>query len=99
MISELKPRDFAGGSDGLGQRFGGVGLVEEHLTLKVTGLDVVAVDDAQVANSGAGEQAGQRRSGGAASDDGDARSGKPLLAFRPNGLKEDLARIAFGEFQ
>ncbi len=56
----VKAADFAGGSDGLGKRFSGVGLVEEHLALKIAGLNVVAIDDAQVADSGAREQGRQR---------------------------------------
>ena len=61
--------NLAGGGDGLGQRLGGVGLVEEYLALQIAGLHVVAVNDAQVADSGTREQGRQRRAGGAASYD------------------------------
>ncbi len=91
--------NLAGGSDGLGQRLGGVGLVEEHLALQVAGLDVVAVDDAQVADSGAREQGSEGRAGGSAADDGDAGGGQALLAVGSDGWKEDLAGVALGEFQ
>ena len=95
----VEAANLAGGGDGLGQRFGGIGLVEQHLALQVAGLDVVAVDDAQVADSGARQQGSKRRSGGAAAHDGDARGRQALLAFGSDGLKENLAGVALGEFQ
>ena len=74
-------------------------LVEQHLPLQIAGLDVVAIDDAQIADSGACQQGSEGRSGGAAADDGDARGGELLLAFGSDGLKEDLAGVPLGEFQ
>ena len=47
-ICQLKAADFARGSDGLGERFGGVGFVEERLALQVAGLDVVAINNAKL---------------------------------------------------
>jgi len=61
--------DFAGGGDRFGKRFGGVGLVEEGLALKVARLDVIAVDDAQCANAGASQQSGKGGTGRAAAND------------------------------
>ena len=95
----VEAADLAGGGDGLGQRLGGVGLVEEHLPLQIAGLDVVAIDDAQVADSGARQQRSEGRAGGSAADDGDAGGGQLLLAFGSDGLEEDLAGVPLGEFQ
>jgi hypothetical protein len=69
------------------------------LRLKIAGLNIVAIDDAEVADSGAREQGRQRRASGAASNDCDSRCGKPLLAFGSDGMKEDLAGVPLGEFQ
>src|SRR5208283_3604498 len=65
----------------------------------VAGLDVVAVDDAQVTNPGPGQQRNQCGTGGAAPNDGNARGGKLLLPFDANRWKENLAGIPFGEIQ
>ena len=95
----VEAANLAGGSDGLGQRFGGVGFVEEHLALQVAGLYVVAVNDAEVADSGARQQGSKGRAGGTAADDGDACRGQALLAVGSDGWKQDLARVPLGEFQ
>ena len=48
--------DLAAGGLGFGEGVEGVGLVEEDLTLKVGGLDEVAVDEGEGSDAGAGEQ-------------------------------------------
>ena len=87
--------DFAGRGDGLGQRFGGIGFVKEHLTLQVAGLDVVAIEEAEIADPGAGEERSQSGAGGAATDEGNACGSEALLALGGDGLEEYLAGIAF----
>ena len=48
----VEARDLARRGDGLGQRLGGIGFVEEHLTLQIAGFDVIAIDDTQIADTG-----------------------------------------------
>ena len=81
---------LAVGGDGLGQRLGGIALVEQDLALQVAGLDVVAVDDADVAHAGAHQQRTEDRAGGSAADDDDARIRQFALALRADAGKEKL---------
>ena len=87
--------NLAGGGNGLGQGLGGVGFIEQRLALEIAGLDVIAVDDADGADAGAGQQSGGGRSGGAAADHGDARGAQALLSFGADAMKQHLARVAF----
>ena len=87
--------DLAGGGDGLGQRLGGVGFVEQGLALQVAGLDVVAVDDAQGADAGARQQAGSGRAGGAAAHNGNPGRPQALLSFGADAVEQHLPRVAF----
>ena len=95
--------DFDGGVDageveacGFGFGKGGacVGFVEEHLALEVGGLDEVAIDEGEMADAGAGEEAGGCCSCGADADDGDVGVGEELLAGVADAGKEDLAGVA-----
>ena len=72
----------------LGQRFGGIALVEQNLPLQIAGLNVVAVDDADVAYAGANQQRAEHRSGGSAADDGDARLCQFALPLGANAGKQ-----------
>jgi hypothetical protein len=40
------------GSDGFGKGGGGISFIEQRLPLEVAGFDIVAVDDAERADSG-----------------------------------------------
>jgi hypothetical protein len=83
------------GGFGFGEVGVGVGLVEEDLALEVGGLDEVAVDEGEVADAGAGEQAGGGGSGGPDADDGDVGVGEEVLAALADAGEEDLAGVAF----
>jgi hypothetical protein len=39
--------DLAGGGNGFGQGFGGIGFIKQRLALQIAGLNVVPVDDAK----------------------------------------------------
>ncbi|MCU1222894.1 MAG: hypothetical protein JWQ42_987 [Edaphobacter sp.] len=86
--------NLAASSFGLGERLKGIGLVEEDLALEVGGLDEVAVDEGEGADTGSGEEGGCCRSGGSAADDGDVRGGEHLLAMGSDAGEEDLTGVA-----
>lgn len=85
--------DVAAGGFGLGECEECVLLVEEDLALEVGGLDEVAVDKGEGADSGAGEERGGGGSGGSDADDGDVSGGEVLLAGGADAGEEDLARV------
>ena len=96
--------DFDAGVDacemeagGFGFRESGAGVVfvEEHLALEVGGLDEVAIDEGEMTDAGAGEEAGRGGSGGTDADDGDAGAAEILLAGLTDAGEEDLAGVAF----
>jgi len=86
--------DGAGGGDGLGEGFGGIGFVIEPLTLEVGRFDVVAIDEAERANASAGEGGGVEGAEGTAAYNGDAGGEEAFLPGLPDGGKEDLPGIA-----
>jgi len=86
--------EVAAGGFGLGKRGAGVVFIEEHLTLEVRGLDEIAVDEGEAADSGSGEEAGGGGSGGPYSYDGDVSSDEKLLAGGSDGGEEDLPGVA-----
>ena len=71
-----------GGGDGLGEFLGRVIFVEEQLALEIAEFDEVAIDDAEEADAGAGEELGGDGAEGAAADDQGAGAVKARLAFR-----------------
>ncbi len=81
---------------GLGEGVACVGFVEEGLALEVGGLDEVAVDEGERADTGAREQRCGGRSHGPAADDGDVRGGETLLAEGADAGEEDLAGVTVG---
>jgi len=85
------------GGDGFGQRVAGVGLVEQRLALQVRGLDEVAVNDAEMAQSGAHKQVGERCAQRARTDKHRARGQQALLTGLADRGEEDLSRIFAGE--
>ena len=91
----IEGRDFAGGGDGLGQGFCGVVLIEQRLPLQIAGLNVIAVDNADRAHAGAGQQGSQGRAGGAAAYNGRAGRRQLALAFSADSAEQHLPRIAF----
>jgi hypothetical protein len=95
----VESSDPAGGSDRLGQRFGGVGLVKQRLPLQVAELDVITINDAKGSNPRSGEEQSQCRPSGAAANNCDARSAKTLLAVFPDTGEEHLSRVSFIQSQ
>ena len=85
---------LAAGCFGFGEGVAGVGLVEEDLALEVGGFDEVAVNEAESADAGAGEERGSGGSGGSDADDGDVGVGQQRLACGADAGEEDLARVA-----
>src|SRR5438093_792952 len=67
-----------------------VGLVEQHLPLEVVQLDDVAVDEPQVTDTRAGEEARAHRAEGPEADHRDGRGGDLGLAPRPDLGEVDL---------
>src|SRR6185437_16242617 len=80
---------------GLGEALPRIVLVEEHLTLEVRGLHVVAVDECKTADAGACKEAGRRRPGGSDANDGRMAAGEALLTVISDGREEHLAGVAF----
>ncbi len=76
----VEESDVAACGLGLGEGVACVGFVEEGLALEVGGLDEVAVDEGERADTGAREQRCGGRSHGPAADDGDVSGGETLLA-------------------
>ena len=74
-------RDGAAGGHGLGQRLGGVRFFEQPLALQIAGLDVIAVDDGEPADSGARQGRGVKAAQGAAADHHRVRPQQRLLAL------------------
>ncbi len=95
----IESRNLTSGGDCLGQRLGCIGFIEQGLSLQIARLDVVAIDDANGAHAGAGQQGGQGGAGGAASDQGDPGSGQLLLSFTSDSREEHLPRISFFQVQ
>ncbi len=79
---------------GLGKTLAGVVLVEEHLTLEVGGLYIVAVDECEVADTSARKEARRGGSCGPYANDGRMAAGEVLLSVLPDGREEHLARVA-----
>src|SRR3954469_16664477 len=91
--ARIEGHDLTCGSDGLGKGFGGVGFVEENLALKVAGLDVIAVDNAEVSHSGTGQKANQGGAGSAAAYHRNSGRGEVFLSMGTDSRKEYLPRI------
>jgi len=73
----------------------GVGFIEKRLALEIRGLDEIAVDDTEIADSRAHQKIGSRGTDGAAADNSGARSVDFLLALRTDAGEEYLARVFF----
>ena len=86
--------DVAAGGFGLGEGVAGVGFVEEDLALEVGGLDEVAVDEGEGADSSACEERCGGRAHGSAAYDGDVGGGKTLLADSADAGKENLTGVS-----
>ena len=67
--------------------------------MQIAGLDVVAIDDAQVSYAGAGQQGSQGGAGSAASDQGHAAAGQPFLSLPSDSREEHLPRVSFFQSQ
>ena len=80
---------------GLGESRHGIGLVKEHLTLKVAFLDEIPVDQRESADTGAGEQVSRSGAGGAAADNSDMGCREPTLTLDANPREKHLTRIPF----
>ncbi len=89
--------DLAAGGLGLWEGLEGVGLVEEDLALEVGGLDEVAVDESEGADTGTGEQRCGCGSGGSTTDYGDVGCGEPLLTGGADSGEENLTGVAVVE--
>lgn len=87
-------RDLAPRGLGLGQRLQGIGFVEEHLALKIGGLDEVAIDQGEGADPGARQQRGCGCPGCSAADDRHVSCGKPGLSFGTYTGEENLAGVS-----
>ena len=74
---------------------GDVGFVEEGLAWEVGIVDEVAVDEAEAAEAGAGEDFGADGAEGAATEDGDAGGEESLLAGDAEAVETELAAVAF----
>src|SRR4051812_43505807 len=68
----IDERQVVGRSYGLRQRLCDVRLVEEPLPLQIAQLDVIAIDDCEVTNSGASQSTRLKTAERTASHDGDA---------------------------
>lgn len=88
---EVEARGF-----GLRQGSASVVFVEEHLALEVGGLDEIAVDEGEMADAGAGEQAGGGGTGGTDADDNGVGVAEAFLAGLADAGKEDLAGVTVG---
>ena len=86
--------DVAAGGFGRGEGVAGVGFVEEDLALEVGGLDEVAVDEGEGADSSACEERCGGRAHGSAAYDGDVGGGKTLLADSADAGKENLTGVS-----
>ena len=86
---------FALGGNGFGEGGAGVVFVEESLALQVRGLDKIAVQDSDTADSGTHEKAGGSSTDRAATDDDGAGSEEALLAFFADSGEEHLTRVLF----
>jgi hypothetical protein len=83
------------GSNGFGERVASVGFVEEALALKVRGFDEIAVNDAQAAQAGAHQKAGDDCAQGAAAHEDSAGGQKTSLSGFANASEKHLARVSF----
>jgi len=70
-------------------------LVEERLALEVGGLDKIAVENSDTADSSANEEAGGGRADGSTANDDGAGSEQTLLTFFADTGEEHLTRILF----
>jgi hypothetical protein len=86
--------DTAAGSLRFRQAFGSVFFLEQHLSLQIAPLDIVAIHQRQGSYAGASQESGDGGSGCAAANDGDVGSKEFLLALLPNASKQDLPRVA-----
>ena len=83
------------GGFGFWQGLAGIGLGVEELALQVAFLNVIAVDETQGSQTGAGEQCGlDCPEGATAYDYGGGRRESPL-AFKPERDEADLAAKPF----
>lgn len=82
------------GGDGLRQTILGVAFGEHRLSLKIRWLDEVAIDKTQVADAGAAQTFGLRRSQCTAADDKDARRLQAPLPFFAYSIEQNLSTIA-----
>jgi hypothetical protein len=87
--------EMRGGGGSLGQRLPYIGFRIEPLPLQVAFFDVIAVDEQQPSNTGAGHGSGVETSEGAAANDRDGGCEKPLLTSLAHRGKANLARIPF----
>lgn len=86
--------EVTAGGLGFGKGCAGVVFVEEHLALQVGGLDEVAIDEGEVADAGACEEACGGCAGCAYTNDGDVRLAKQLLTGFTDASEEDLTGVA-----
>ena len=75
----------------------GVLLVEQHLTLEVRVLDVIAVDDPEEADPRASHYVGDDGPEGAAADQGDAARKEALLALLADAGEDNLPGVPIHE--
>lgn len=87
--------DLAACGFGFGECGFCIGFVKEDLALEVGGFDEVAIDEGEMADSGAGEERGGGGAGGSDADDRDAGTGEQGLSGGADAWEEDLAGVAF----
>jgi len=90
---ELKERSLRSGGNGFGERGEGIGFVKEVLTLKIRGLDKIAVDNAQFSDASADQEISGGATDRAASDDDGAGGEQALLPSSPIAAKSIGASI------
>ena len=88
--------NVAAGGFGFGERVPGVSFVEKDLALEVGGFNEVAVDQRQLADTCASEEAGGCGAGCAYTNDGGVGDAEFLLAVGADAGKEHLAGVALG---
>jgi hypothetical protein len=86
---------MAAGSLRFGQGGTGIIFVKEHLALKVGGLDEIAVNKGEAANSGASQQTGGSSARGSHTHDGNMSGAEAALPMLANAGEQHLARIPF----
>ena len=86
--------EVLGGGGGFGLLRGGICFVKEPLALEVGPLDDIAVDEAEVADTGTGQGRGLEGSEGTTADDGDSGSCEASLTVGAERPETNLPRIA-----